>query len=305
MVEALLQTLIDKAVDEGMRTDSGYREQVWPFVIDAVSRAVGGQPMTEGQCKSKHDSCKEGYELWLALTGFSGFAQGPDGGVLAETQVLTDYFIAHPKAGKFRTKPLEFDNLHWQLFHGIAATGQDAMTIENLLGKRNEFDGQDGQLDAVDGCVERDGMRIEPSVAPEFNALHRKRAGTQSISQAVKKRGKKGTSVDHLEMNLGRIVDGVDRLVRQMGKDCQRDAIIKFMGAYQALDDQLKWAILNLFEKEFLAKIFISLRPRSIQRSWVKRQLDTLSTQAEFEHLGELVEGVNWDGESDKLKSKD
>ena len=41
MVEVLLETLVEKVITEGMRANSGYKKQVWPFIINTVQKVAG------------------------------------------------------------------------------------------------------------------------------------------------------------------------------------------------------------------------------------------------------------------------
>ena len=57
MLEALLNALIVKVVEEGMRADSGYKKQAWAHALAEVHKI--NPSVTMDQCKSKLTSCKE------------------------------------------------------------------------------------------------------------------------------------------------------------------------------------------------------------------------------------------------------
>ncbi|KAF2175921.1 hypothetical protein K469DRAFT_701301 [Zopfia rhizophila CBS 207.26] len=96
MKQALLATLVQKAVEDGLRADSGV----------SMDKSI-----TIKHCKTKHDTCKTDYKTYSALKGLS-------------SEVIEDYFKAHPRAQKFRHKP-------------ILATGENAASVNNLLTSDN------------------------------------------------------------------------------------------------------------------------------------------------------------------------
>jgi hypothetical protein len=60
--EALLSGLILKAIDEGMRANSGYKKQAWEYAAQAVHKKAERPNMELKQIKSKHDSYKKDYK---------------------------------------------------------------------------------------------------------------------------------------------------------------------------------------------------------------------------------------------------
>jgi len=71
--EALLLGLIFKAIDKGMRADSGYKKQAWEYAAQAVREKAERPDVELKQIKSKHDSCKKDYKAWVKLKSQLGF----------------------------------------------------------------------------------------------------------------------------------------------------------------------------------------------------------------------------------------
>ncbi|KAF2178738.1 hypothetical protein K469DRAFT_754344 [Zopfia rhizophila CBS 207.26] len=59
MKQALLATLVQKAVEDGLRADSGYKKDAWDAAFEAVWRVSTDKSITMKYCKTKHDTCFE------------------------------------------------------------------------------------------------------------------------------------------------------------------------------------------------------------------------------------------------------
>jgi hypothetical protein len=296
MLEAMLDTLVTKVVDEGMRADSGYKPQVWAAVVTAVNQvAVDNQQVDKAKCVNKHDACKEDWKLWQALTSLSGFARDEDGFVVADSEVVKKYFEAHPKARKFGRSPLQFEEQHRQLFTGVTATGESSRTIDAVINSVESRSRSDTEV----------SWSESPSPAPSdisdsdgSDTRRRQRANTSSTPKPRGKRPKKETSVDRFSAQMSRIADELSGLVKTLNKDYQQSAIAVFIQEYRILDEALQFAMINLMGTEFLAKTFLAL-PRGPQKRWVRNQLLQLSATGslEYDNFAYLCEQINWEGD--------
>ncbi|KAF2187394.1 hypothetical protein K469DRAFT_705081 [Zopfia rhizophila CBS 207.26] len=133
MKQALLATLVQKVVEDGLRADSGYKKDAWDAAFEAVWRVSTDKSITMKHCKTKHDTCKADYKTYSALKRLSGYSVTEAGIVVADSEAMEDYFKAHLRARKFRHKPLDFEELYQQLFDGVLATGEDAAGVDDLL----------------------------------------------------------------------------------------------------------------------------------------------------------------------------
>ena len=297
MLEVFLDALVLKVVEEGMRADSGFKREAWTYALEQVLKI--NSSVTLDHCKSKITTCKEDWKLWSGLTRLSGFSATEHGVVVADNKVLQEYFDAHPKAKKFKSRPLEFEEQHRQLFEGVLATGQDALLIDDAVA--DDFEPAQS--------IERDPS-VDTSQATEEDGdveqkLSRKRAGSRSVGRALEKRGRKQTGLDRLQLEIGLMRAEIGRLADSAQRDDQREAIAEFMRTYQALDDRLKFAMLSVFERPIAAKTFLSLWPRSTQKGWVKRELEKMYDQQVFDNFAEVVESMEWEGDGElKLKSQ-
>jgi len=59
--------LIFKAINKGMRANSGYKKQAWEYAAQAVREKAERPNMELKQIKSKHDLCKKDYKAWVKL----------------------------------------------------------------------------------------------------------------------------------------------------------------------------------------------------------------------------------------------
>jgi hypothetical protein len=130
-LETLLIALCFQA-NEGNRADGKFKPQAWVYAQKEVQKVFGTRPVSIEQCKSKIDTCKKEWQIWAQLRQQSGFSVVDDQ-VVADDEVLADYFMAHPKAEKYKDQVILFEDMQRELFEGYYATGESASTIDALL----------------------------------------------------------------------------------------------------------------------------------------------------------------------------
>lgn len=187
-----------------------------------MQKVSGARPISVEQCKGKVDTCKKEWQLWAALRQQSGFGV-VDGQVVADAEVLADYFRAHPKAEKFKNVALPLEDLHWELFEGYYATGEAANTVDELL-----------QSQVAESIEDNDSLfTLTTTDLDSGNELpRRKRAGTATGSAAASRREKRARNMTA----EGRMGIKLDDMARQIGelataiapRDYQQQALIRF-----------------------------------------------------------------------------
>ena len=84
--------------------------------------------------------------------------------------------------------------------------------------------------------------------------------------------------------------------------DYQRDAIRIVEEQYEMLQAPLKYAVLEAFEKEYIAKTFCVMRPES-RRKWVRKLLldrkpMILGVDLSSEQFDSAMDSIEWEGNS-------
>lgn len=235
---------MERVVNQAMRADSGYKKQVWGHAARRVQQVVGRRfVVTEKQCRSKHDYLKADWKAWEALVNQSGFGVDSSGCVTAPEHVLTAYVNAHPEARKFLKSPLQFEELHRQLFEGVMATGSGALTVDDMI-----------------YSVER-----SPSASLDSDPEHR-------TARRYHRRKLKEARQDKISEGLQEIAAYLGKLDVQPSVDVQERAISVFMEAYAGLDFSLQNVVVDAFEREYDAKRFLSL-PVQARNQWIIMKL--------------------------------
>ncbi|KAF9739770.1 hypothetical protein PMIN02_012099 [Paraphaeosphaeria minitans] len=231
----------------------------------------------------REPGCKADWKVWQELNNLSGFAVNEFGVVVGDSQALIEYFEKHPDARKYRTKPLAYEDLHRRLFDGVIANGAGARDIDQLIAA------------TVEGNSEEDSDEAE-TLGPR-----KRRAET---STAAERSRKKMTSADKLSKQVGNMAAEIGGLAEALLKDPQQEAIDYFMRTYSVLDYCLKMLIAERFESPFVAKLYLSLKPRSVQKTWVKNKVNEQLGVLRDEQLRLHAIGLTWEGDS-KLKEKE
>src|SRR4029077_10966097 len=95
------------------------------------------------------------WKAWRHFVDQSGHGWDAEKGVpTAEPDVLEAYFEAHPRARKFRNKPIPYAEQLQTLLHGALATGEDVTDIDVLILEEerrghDNSDHEEGQLHQV------------------------------------------------------------------------------------------------------------------------------------------------------------
>ncbi|KAF2185273.1 hypothetical protein K469DRAFT_708057, partial [Zopfia rhizophila CBS 207.26] len=119
MKQALLATLVQKVVEDGLRADSGYKKDAWDAAFEAVWRVSTDKSITIKHCKTKHDICKADYKTYSALKRLSGYSVTKARIIVTDSEAIENYFKAYLRARKFRYKP------------------EDTTGVNNLLASNN------------------------------------------------------------------------------------------------------------------------------------------------------------------------
>jgi Myb/SANT-like DNA-binding domain len=131
MEEAFVDALLE-AQAQGLQTYNGtFKRTGWNMAFEAV-RACTSQALTMQQVKSKFDTVKQEWRAWKAFLGHTGL--GENGVPTAPLDVLEQFFHEHPRARKFRDRPIPYEGKLQTLLDGVAATGESGLaTGENGL----------------------------------------------------------------------------------------------------------------------------------------------------------------------------
>ena len=168
MEEKLLGTLLQAQV-KGLQTDNaGFKKAGWDLALQAV-QTVTNQPVSLQQIKSKYDNYKQDWKVWKHFVEQSGHGWDEEKGVpTAEPEVLEAYFEAHPKARKFRDKPIPYAEKLQALLDGALATGEHVASVDDLLNPetREEDDNdeeEDRQSEHSDSETPYDSIELSDS----------------------------------------------------------------------------------------------------------------------------------------------
>jgi hypothetical protein len=145
MEAGMLQGLV-QAIHQGLRADSSYKKEGWQMALDGACLHTR-YPITIKQIKSKHDVHKRDWKVWKELCSQSGWGWDEDKGTpIASEEVMDTYFTAHPDAAKFRDTPLPFLEELTELFEGVVATGNYAVTPDESFNQYNRTQTIDPEL---------------------------------------------------------------------------------------------------------------------------------------------------------------
>jgi Myb/SANT-like DNA-binding protein len=143
MEEKLLDGLIE-AQRIGLQTDnSQFKKAGWDKALEAVG-SVTSQPITIQQLKSKFDTFKQDWKAWEHFATQSGHGFDWEKGVPTADDA---YFEAHPRARKFRSKPIAHKEQLQGLLHGALATGEDVVELDVLMLDEERGNGDDEEED--------------------------------------------------------------------------------------------------------------------------------------------------------------
>ncbi|KAF1965739.1 hypothetical protein BU23DRAFT_574585 [Bimuria novae-zelandiae CBS 107.79] len=187
-----------RMASEGNRADGRFKPQAWSYAQKKVQE-LSSRPITIEQCKGKVDTCKKEWQIWAQLRQQSGFSV-VDGVVVADEGALAEYFVAHPKAERYRDFALPFEDLHRELFEGYYATGEAASSIDRLLASQ-----------VADSIEDSDPQSLSTDIDSGNESQGRKRAATMAAERR-EKRTRKLTAKDQIGMRL----DNIARQIREL-----------------------------------------------------------------------------------------
>ena len=284
MEQALIESLIDQVINDGKRGDSGYKPQVWEYTKIAVQRVAGStQEITRQHCKNKHETLKKDWRVWVALTTQSGFSLDENGVVTGDQMALEAYYRAHKEARKFKNTPIKFGEELRQLFEGVLATGEEAVTVEDIIG---------GSADELAASIEGDSSLTATTTDESSPPIwQRKRSIPASFDRGRSVRTKKNNSTkagEQADARFNEMTHFLSALVSTIGSDIQCDAIKSLGVDYHILGPTLQLVLVREFSNEFSAKSYLSLTPE-LRKRWVKEELESRR---------EALQGVDFDGRS-------
>lgn len=196
-LERVLLRSLEDAVDNGERAQSGFKDSAW---IVACREVKSSAPLEVQQAcsiqtmKNKIDQLKRDYRIWLQLISQSGWTIDEETGCpSAEPAVMDAYFMVHPQAKKFATKPISHEDELESLFACTLATGEHSQTAEDSVFRTIE---DDEMLDPESQRASTTGSSVSVSSAGEL-AASRKRA-TERIAKNTKGKRLKGTNLEIL-----------------------------------------------------------------------------------------------------------
>ncbi|POM71939.1 hypothetical protein PHPALM_11429 [Phytophthora palmivora] len=112
----------------GKRSDSGFKKEAWVAVTAAINQKFGLE-LVKQQIKSRLQTLKGKYTAVSGMLSASGFGWDPVRNVvLVHDDVWEDYVKGNPKCVDYRQTPLTYYNVLVELFEGIYATGEHAIT---------------------------------------------------------------------------------------------------------------------------------------------------------------------------------
>ena len=170
MEGAMLQGLI-QAIRKGLRADSSYKKEGWQMALDGA-RSQTNYPVSLKQIKSKHDVHKRDWKVWKDLCSQSRWGWDDDKGVpVASEDVMNTYFEANPDAARFRNAPPAYLEELEELFEGVIATGNLAVTVDEALDRIHNGIPIDPELLEEENAAAAPEDGIEEEVVDEDEAL--------------------------------------------------------------------------------------------------------------------------------------
>ncbi|KAL5383642.1 hypothetical protein DPSP01_005748 [Paraphaeosphaeria sporulosa] len=279
-LEALLRALCFQA-SEGNRADGRFKPQAWSYAQKKVQE-LSSRPITIEQCEGKVDTCKKEWQIWAQLRQQSGFSV-VDGVVVTDKGALAEYFVAHPKAERYRDFALPFEDLHWELFEGYYATGEAASSIDRLLASQ-----------VADSIEDSEPQSLSTDIDSGNKSQGRKRAATIAAERR-EKRTRNLTAEDRMGMRLDDIARQIGELATALKtRDYQQEALERFQMENSALGIRLGMPVLESFMVELNAKFWVNLKTPQLQKAWVKQRIDALLKDEAYSDLRESVEALDW-----------
>lgn len=255
MEEVLIRTLIS-AVEGGLRADMGYKAEAWKRVLQAI-QGVTQQAVLVKQLKSKHDNMKRDWRVWKDLLNQPGLRKDENGCITADRAVLEPYMRAHPEARRFQNAPLKFQELLDQLFHGFYTTDLHAYT----------------PADRIDPALQY-SRGAEPTATPCSATTIRCSSASSNMKRGAEDVADKESSQRAVTKRPTESISEMVEEAQASRLDKQEKAVQLFFSEFGELDIESQVTIVNQFQSEQKAKIYILLPSKAVRQAWINRELE-------------------------------
>ena len=143
--EVLRKNLVEMCLEAHARgnfTDSGFKSAEWSKIEEKFNSISGEMKANRQQLQNQLAELKGFHTMYgYIVNQLSGFSIDPDTGLpTASEKCWEDFIKAHPKAGRFKTKPFPLFNDLQTLFAGKVATGQFAISSTGATKRKIEDD---------------------------------------------------------------------------------------------------------------------------------------------------------------------
>lgn len=257
MEEALIKTLLN-AVEAGLRADSGYKAEAWKRALRAV-QAVTEQVVHDKQLKSKHDNKKRDWCVWKDLLNQSGIRRDENGCITGDPAVLETYFRAHHEARRFQYTPLKFSEQLDVLFQDVLPTGAHAYTPADLIDPTLQY-----------------SQRAESTATPRATTTSRRSSASSNMKRAAEDVADNSSSKRPVTKMPVESIPEVVEEAQTSQLDKQERAVQLFFAEFGELDIESQVTLVNQFQSEQKAKIYILLPSKAVRQAWINRELDKL-----------------------------
>ena len=131
-----------EAQARGNFTDSGFKLAEWSKSEEKFNSISGEMKANRQQLQNQLAESKGFHTMYgYIVNQLSGFGIDPDTGLpTASEKCWEDFIKTHPKAGRFKTKPLPLFNDLQTFFAGKVATGQFAISLTGATKRKIEDD---------------------------------------------------------------------------------------------------------------------------------------------------------------------
>lgn len=274
------KSLIDILVNEvrrGKRAENGFKKDSWTLATNVLNEKYGlGLSLT--QVKNKINMIKKKYDVFLALKNNSGFGwDGENQMPTAPIDVWARYLNAHPTAREFSEKPLKnFLELE-ELFSGVRATGEYAVTASNIVRslsssaddsslfikqeRKRSFEPEDLQS----------GFRLEHTISQPVSS--------QEQSQQITKISRRDRSSAGQEVAKALLELNNTAQMQVAQQTPIQKAIIVLQDTYTdkfTIDDMI--LAMTIFEQPVKSEMFLAMREGNLRDSWLEMELSKVRT---------------------------
>ncbi|KAI5308484.1 hypothetical protein KEM55_005586 [Ascosphaera atra] len=133
------EVLLDSPIEskkEGLCDGASFKPEAWSAAVKAMREKTGDRNFQCKRCENKHQAFKKEWSEWQDfLKAISGWTATHKGTYKSPASVTEEFFLAHPKYGKFRYRSIRHADKLAELFEGNLATGEDAASIRTVVGR--------------------------------------------------------------------------------------------------------------------------------------------------------------------------